>query len=163
MLKISDFIPQYHKPRWKFTTSLVPRQNRKRICSTGTALALCWLKHGLPLARLQKITWLEVVHRCCRGTGHRYHSSTEIGTGSVLALLRSRLLTDTWSQDWGCTMPVSRQPSNRYQLPSTGIAPCLQLARYCAVCKYWHESDFSIWEWIFITKMYNNCIVQLVL
>ena len=23
--------------------------------------------------------------------------------------------------------------------------PCLQLARHCAVCKYWHESDFSTW------------------
>ena len=45
-----------------------------------------------------------------RGTGQRYHASTEICTGSVLASLRSRLLADTWSQDWGCTLPVPRQP-----------------------------------------------------
>ena len=30
-----------------------------------------------------------------RGTGHRYHSNTTIGTGSVLALFRSRLLANT--------------------------------------------------------------------
>ena len=71
-----------------------------------------------------------------------YHASTEIYTGSVLALLRSRLLADTWSRDWGCTIPVPRQPSACYQLSSTGILPYLQLARYCTVCKYWHESDF---------------------
>ena len=77
---------------------------------------------------------------------HRYHASTKICTGSVLALLRSRFLADTWSQDSGRAMPVPRQPSARYRLSSTSIAPCLQLARYCAVCKYWHESDFSTWE-----------------
>ena len=48
-----------------------------------------------------------------RGTGHRYHSNTKICTGSVLVLLRSRLLADTWFQDWGCTMPVPRQSSVR--------------------------------------------------
>ena len=42
-------------------------------------------------------------------------------------------------------MPVPLQPSARYQFSSTGIAPCLQLALYCAVFKYWHESDFSTW------------------
>ena len=84
------------------------------------------------------VTWLEVAHWYWRGKGHRYHASTEICTGSVLALLQSRLLADTWSQDWCCTMPVPRKPSARYQPSRTGIAPCLQLARYCAVCKYWH-------------------------
>ena len=44
-------------------------------------------------------------------------------------------------------MTVPRQPSAHYQLSGTGIAPCLQLARYCAACKYWHESDFSTWAW----------------
>ena len=39
-------------------------------------------------------------------------------------------------------MPVPRQPSARYQMSSTGIAPCLQLARYTAVCKYWHDPTF---------------------
>ena len=66
-------------------------------------LARYWYKHGLPLARLQKVIWLEVVHRYWRATGHRYHASTEICTGSAMALLRSRLLADTWSQDLGCT------------------------------------------------------------
>ena len=128
-------------PRWKFKTSLIPRQYRKRICSTGAVLAY----DSLPPARLWKVTWLEVVHRYWRSTGHMYHVSTEICTGSVLELLQSQLLADTWFQNWGCTVPVPLQPSARYQLSSTGIFPCLQLARYCAVCKYWHESDFSIW------------------
>ena len=43
-------------------------------------------------------------------------------------------------------MPVPRQPSARYQLSSTGIASWSQLLRYCAVCKYWHESDFPTWD-----------------
>ena len=103
--------------------------------------------------QIQKVTWLEAVHRYWRGTGHRYHASTEICTGSVLTLLRSRLLADTWSQDWGCTMPVPRQPSAWYQLPSTGIAPCLQLARYCAVCKYCYESDFSTWVLVKLNRI----------
>ena len=75
---------------------------------------------------------------------HTY-SSSEICTGAILALLRSRLLADTWFQDWGCTMPVLRQPSARYQLSTTGISPCLQLMQYCAVCEYWHQSDFPTW------------------
>ena len=111
----------------------------------SSVLAWYWHKHGLPSAWLRKVTWLEVIHRYWRGTGHRYHASTDICTGSVLALLRSRLLADTWTPDWGCTMPVPRHPFARYQLSSTGIAPCLQLARYCAVSKYWHECDFSTW------------------
>ena len=99
----------------------------RRICSTGTVMSWCWQKHGLPPARLRKVTWLEVVHRYWRGTGNRYHASTEICTGSVLALLRSRLLADTWSQDWGCTISVPCQP------------PTL-------------ESDFSTW---FFSKIEN--------
>ena len=79
---------------------------------------------------MRKVTWLEVGHRYWHGIGHRNHTSTEICTGSVLALLRSRLLAETWSQDWGCPIPVPRQPSARYQLSNTRIAPCLQLARY---------------------------------
>ena len=58
-------------------------------------------------------TWLEVAHWYWRGTGHWYHASTAICNGFILALLRSRLLPDTWSQDWGCTMPVPSQPSAR--------------------------------------------------
>ena len=54
-----------------------------------------WHKHGLPPAQLRNVTWSEVAHQYCCGTGHRYHASTEICTGSVLALLQSRLLTDT--------------------------------------------------------------------
>ena len=50
-----------------------------------------------------------------------------------------------WSQGWGYTMTVLRQPSARYRLSSIGIAPCLQLAQNCAFCKCWHESDFSTW------------------
>ena len=92
-------------------------------------LARYWHKHDRTPARLRKITWLEVVQRYWRGTGHRYHASTEICTGSVLALLRSRLLADTWSQDWSSTMPVPRQPSARHQLSSTGIAPCFRISR----------------------------------
>ena len=80
-----------------------------------------WHKHGIPPARFEKVTWLEVVHRSWRGTGHRYNASTEICTFSVLALFRSRLLADTGSQDWGYTMPVPRQPLARYQLTSTGM------------------------------------------
>ena len=112
-------------PKWKFTTGLEPHQYRRRICSTGAVLVQSWHKHDLPPVRLQKVTWLEVVHRYWRGTGHRYHASTEICIGSVLALLRSWLLADTWSQDWGCTtcMPEPRQPSARYQLASADIAP----------------------------------------
>ena len=60
-------------------------------------LARCWHKYGLPPARLQKVTWLEIVYRNWRGSGHLYHVSTEICTGTVLASLRSRLLADTWS------------------------------------------------------------------
>ena len=105
-------------------------------------MAWYWHKHGLPFARLRKVTWPEVVHRYWRATGHRYHASTEICTGSVLALLRSRSLGDTWSQNWICTMPVPCQPSAQYQLSSRGIAPCLHLSWYYAVSKYWHESDF---------------------
>ena len=126
--------------------NLQPVLYRTSTAEGFTVLARYWHKHGLPPAWLRKVTWLQVAHRYWRGTGHRYHASTEICTGSVLELLRSRLLADTWFQDCGCTMPVPRQPSARYQLPSTGIAPCLQLAWYCAVCKYWHESDFSTWE-----------------
>ena len=109
-------------------------------------LARYWHKHGLPPARLRKVNWLEDVHRYWRVTGHWYYASTEICTGSVLALLQCRLLAETWSRNWGCTMPVPRQPLASYQLSSTSIAPCLQLARYCSVCKYWHESEFSTWD-----------------
>ena len=63
---------------------------------------LCGLMHGLPPAQHRKVTWPEVVHRYWRGTRHQYHASTEICTRSVLSLLRSRLLADTWSQDWDC-------------------------------------------------------------
>ena len=143
--KFSSFANLSAPPRWKFTTGLIPRQYRRRIFSTGAVLAQIWNKHGLPPTRLRKVTWLEVVHRYWRSTGHWYHASTEICTGVLLASLRSRLLSDTWSQDWGCTMPVPCQPSARYHLSSTGIAPYLQLARYCVVCKYCHESDFSTW------------------
>ena len=120
--------------------SFSPGENLQPTCTTPVpqkdlqywrVLVQCWHQHGLPPTLLQKLTWLEVVHRYWRSTEHRYHTSTEICTGSVVALLRSRLLADTWSQDWGCTMPVLRQPLPRYQLSSTGIAPCLELAQYC--------------------------------
>ena len=123
---------------WGCTMS-VPRQSRRMIL----VLARYWHKHGLPRARLRKVTWLQVAHRYWRGTGHPYYASTEICTGSVLAFLGNRLSADTWSQDWGCTMTVPRQLSGRYQLSSTGTASCLQLARYSAVYKCWHEFDFS--------------------
>ena len=55
------------------------------------------------------------------GTGDRYHASTEIYTVSVLPLLRSRLLADTWSQNWSSTMPILRQPSARYQLSNKAL------------------------------------------
>ena len=126
--------------------NLEPSWYRASTAEGFSVLAQYWQKHALPPARLRKVTWLKVVHRYWRGTGHRYQASTEICSGSVLALLWSRLLADTWSQDSGCTMPVPGQPSTRSQLSSTGIAPCLQLVQYCAVCKYWHESDFSTWE-----------------
>ena len=45
------------------------------------------------------------------------------------------------------------RPSARYQLSSTGIPPCLQLERYCAVCQYWHETDFSTWAQV---EIYNQ-------
>ena len=57
-------------------------------------------------------------------------------------------------------MPVPRQLSARYQLSSTGIAPCLQLAWYSAVCKYWHESDFSTWGfWARIGRQVHTGII----
>ena len=82
-----------------------PRLYRASTANPSAVLARYWHKHGLPPERLRKVTWLEVVHRYWRGTRHRYHSGTEICTGSVLALLRSRLLADTWSRDWSCTIP----------------------------------------------------------
>ena len=106
-------------------------------------VAWYWHKHGLSLARLRKVTWPEVAYRYWRATGHRHHTSTEICTGSVLALLRSLSLGDTWSQNWICTMRVPCQPSAQYQLSSRGIAPCLELTWYSAIWKHWRESDFS--------------------
>ena len=130
------------EPRWIFTTGWYYASTVEGFA----VLARYWHKRDLPPAQIRKVTWLEVVHRYWRGTEHRYLASTEICTGSILVLLRSLLLADTWSRDWGCTMPVPHQPSTRYQLSSRGIAPCLQLARYYAVSKYWRESDFSTWE-----------------
>ena len=133
----------YFTPRWKFRTGFWYRAS---TAEGFAVLARYWHnKHGLPPEWFRKLTWLEVVHRYWRDTGHRYHPSTEIFIGSVLALVRCRLLANTWYQDWGCTMPVPRQPLAWYKLSSTGFALCLQLPRYYVVSKYWHESDFSTW------------------
>ena len=101
-------------------TAPVPQKDMQYWRGTGLVMAQAWPTTGVA----PKVTWLEVDHRYWRATGHRYHGSTEICTGSIPALLRSRLLADTWSQDRNCIMPVQRQPSARHQLSSTGIAPC---------------------------------------
>ena len=120
---------------------------------TAPVLVRYWQKYSLPPVRLWKVTWLQVVHRYWRGTGHRYHASTEICNSSVLALHKSRLLADTWCRDWCCTMPVQRQSSARYQLSSTRIAPCLQLAWY------WHKHGLptaQLWKviWLEVVHWY---------
>ena len=44
--------------RAQASTMPVPHQYRKSFSGTGAVLAQCWRKHGLPPARLRKITWL---------------------------------------------------------------------------------------------------------
>ena len=67
-----------------------------------------------------------------------YWFSTGIAPKSVVR----RHLVSELGFYYASTAPASA----RYHLSSTGIAPSLQLGRYSAVCKYWHESDFSTWE-----------------
>ena len=74
--------------------NLQPAWYRASNAEIFAVLARYWHKHGLPPARLRKVTWLEVVHWYWRGTEYRYHASTKICTGLVLELLRSRLLFD---------------------------------------------------------------------
>ena len=70
-------------------------------------LARYWHKHDLPPARLRRVTWLEVVHRYWRGTGQRYHASTEICTSSVLVLLVvSRHLVSGLELYYASTVPT---------------------------------------------------------
>ena len=75
--------------------NLQPALYRASTAEGFAVLPRYWHKHGLPALWLRKVTWLKVVHRYWRSTGHRYHASTEICNGSVLALLQSRLLADT--------------------------------------------------------------------
>ena len=146
----------------------------------SAVLAQCRHKHGLPPARLRVSTWLEIVHRYWRDTGHRYQPSTEIYTGSVLALLRSRLLADNCSQNWGLLCQYHANPRPGINSPvqalllvynwrgtvpfvNTGMNPTFRheqfrLKKFCGYSKNCNVSSFRImmfnkFKWYFVFQL----------
>ena len=124
---------------WKVTTGLVLRQYCRRIYGTGISTA--YHRTGTALKSNKAGSCLSVLEQYWTSVPCQHWNLYWFSTGiTPKSVVRRYLFSEL-----GLIMPVSRQPSSRYQLSSTSIAPCLQLARYYAVCKYWRESDFSTW------------------
>ena len=117
-----------NNPRWKFPTGFVPRQYRST--STGTA-PKGNLAGSCPSVLARYWTSVPCQH------WNLYWFSTGITPKSVV----SQNLVSGLGIYYASTA-TTRQPLARYQLSSTGIAPSLQLARYCAICKYYTERKY---------------------